>query len=269
MLLALACGSCTKRYRVEGIVLGTTPARSEILVSHGEVPGYMPAMVMPFRLRHAADLAKIAPGDRIRARLSVKATGSAIDRIEHQGRAEGIDDFKLAPIENRLRPGAPLPAFELVDHQGRAVRRDDLAGRLTAINFIYTRCPLPEVCPRLSAAFSAIQRRYSDEMGRRLLLLSVTLDPAFDTSGVLARYAQSVGARGDGWRFLTGGDSSITEFARRFGLIHWAEEGMIVHTSVTALVGPDQRIRAIVEGSSFGLRQWTDLVDHFLQEVPR
>jgi protein SCO1/2 len=103
----------------------------------------------------------------------------------------------------------------------------------------------------------------------RLTLLSVTLDPDYDTPEVLARYAASVGARSSGWRFLTGPRRQIDELARRFGLIHWPEEGVIVHTTVTALIGRDGRLLALVEGSNYRLEQLADLVAHHLKEGAR
>jgi protein SCO1/2 len=142
-----------------------------------------------------------------------------------------------------------------------------LTGKLVAINFIYTRCPLPEVCPRLAAAFASLQRRFRSDIPDQFVLLSITLDPEFDTPEVLHRYAASVGARRDGWRFLTGSRRQIDEIARRFGLIHWPEEGVIVHTSVTALIGRDGRLLAFVEGSNYRLEQLADLVAHYLKEV--
>ena len=64
-------------------------------------------------------------------------------------------------------------------------------------------------------------------------------------------------ARPEGWLFLTGETAPV---ARRFGLVHWAEEGVIVHNSQTAIVDRQGRLEAIVEGSSYRLEQLSDLL---------
>ena len=83
-----------------------------------------------------------------------------------------------------------------------------------AINFIYTRCPLPDVCPRLSANFATLQRRFRDPLNRDLVLLSVTVDPDYDTPPVLADYARRWAADLSVWRFLTGDIGSAGRAAR-------------------------------------------------------
>ena len=85
------------------------------------------------------------------------------------------------------------------------------------------------------------------------MLVSITLDPTFDTPEVLARYAATMRARVDRWRFLTGDTAAV---ARRFGL----EEGVIVHNSQTAVIDRKGRLAAMVEGSQYRLEQLADLV---------
>jgi protein SCO1/2 len=149
---------------------------------------------------------------------------------------------------------------------GRLVRFSGLAGKLVAVNFIYTRCPLPDVCPRLAASFASLQRAFRDEMPSRLMLLSITLDPDFDVPDVLAGYARSARADPRCWRFLTG---DVAPAARQFGVAYWVEEGLIAHSSATAIIGPDQRLRAIVEGSSFPLEQLAALIGFELDRMKK
>jgi protein SCO1/2 len=251
---------CAKRYRVQGLVLAVDPAARTVTVSHREIPGYMPAMAMPFRAAPGERLDRIRSGSRVQ----FEWTGSLARQIRIL-ETNTIDGVMLEAPPDALPIGAVMTDFALVDEQGRSTRLSDFAGKLVALNFIYTRCPLPEVCPRLSASFAALQRRFSGEIPARLVLLSVTLDPIYDTPEVLARYAGSLRARSDGWRFLTGDKQAIDQVSGHFGLIHWPEEGLIVHTSMTGLIGPDRRLLAVVEGSSFRLEQLADLVRHHLE----
>ncbi len=267
---AAALTGCARRYRVEGMVLAVAPAERTVVVSHRAIPGYMPAMAMPFRVRHAREIERLAPGDRVQFRLvvgrAVAAGGFRAAKSAIEGLGEDGERFTLPVPPNQVAAGAPVPDFELADQQGRAVRLSEFAGRLVAVNFIYTRCPLPEVCPRLSAAFAAIERRFRDRLGRDLVLLSITLDPRHDTSEVLARYAGSLRADPEGWRFLTGTPAAVEAVASRFGLVYWAEEGAIVHTSATVLISRCGRLAARIEGSSWPFEQLADLISYWIDK---
>ncbi|MCC6588428.1 MAG: SCO family protein [Bryobacterales bacterium] len=254
--------ACARRYRMDGLVLRVDLARNRALISHQAVPGYMPAMAMPFRVQNPRELQGVAPGARVTFDLYVGKSESYIKHIRiRDARRDGATDFQFPTAPEQLSVGQAVPDFALTDQTGKPVRLGDFRGRVVALNFLYTRCPLPEVCPRLAAAFLSLQRRFRDRIPRDLVLLSVTLDPQYDTPPVLSAYASSIGAR---WPFLTGSPDRIRETARQFGLIHWAEEGVIVHTSATAVIDRLGNLAALVEGSSFRLEQLLDLIGESL-----
>jgi protein SCO1/2 len=249
-LLALALYA--KTLHLDGLVIAVDPPNSRITVSHKAIPGIMPAMVMPVKL---ASPRRLKPGDRITFDLK---NGFARNIKIFDARNEGVSEFKFPLPPETVQPGQPVPDFTLTDHLNRPTSLKQFSGKVVLVNFIYTRCPLPEVCPRLTAAFAALSRRFA---AQDVQFLSITLDPSYDTPSVLGEYAKRSGARSDRWRFLTGDTAPA---ARLFGLVHWAEEGVIVHTSSTAVIGRDGRLVAIVEGSSFRLEQLADLVQHAL-----
>jgi protein SCO1/2 len=139
-----------------------------------------------------------------------------------------------------------------------------LRGKVVVIDFIYTRCPLPDVCPRLSANFAMLQRRFREQAAGRMMLLSVTVDPEFDTPAVLREYARRWGA-GAEWRFLTG---DVAPLAAALGEIYWADEGSIGHNSTTSIFGPDGRLAAQVEGSNYRADQLAHLISRQLENLP-
>lgn len=242
------------------MVLAVDRQGQSITVSHREISGYMPAMVMPFRVRDSRSLDGLHPGARITFRLS---NGAASKIRKVASGAEGVNEGDAIPIPvppEKIAIGQPVPEFELTDQLGRPVRLSALKGRVVAVNFIYTRCPLPEVCPRLSAGFARIQRRFRDRMGTDLVLLSITIDPQYDTVEVLAEYARIWRADSSGWHMLTGPHDRIREVAARFGLVYWPEEGAITHTSVTGVIARDGRLAALIEGSSYDPAQLGDLI---------
>src|SRR5262249_10869995 len=153
-----------KSFSVDGIVVALDPAARTMLVSHRPIGRYMPAMMMPFRVDRPADLEGLYPGARVQFDLVVEKDRSVARHVRKTGEGE------IPPAKEKLEIGDPLPEFALTDQQGRTVRLADLRGKVLAIDFIYTRCPLPDVCPRLAANFAALARRFHDRLGEDLML---------------------------------------------------------------------------------------------------
>ncbi|MSV30031.1 MAG: redoxin domain-containing protein [Bryobacterales bacterium] len=261
--LAVAALCHAKRFHAEGVVLRVDPAARTVLISHRAIPGYMDAMAMPFRAANAREIANLKPGEAITFDLVVSGTRSRIERIRTASKDSIEDDsqkINLTPPAERLSLGAPVPDFQLTDQAGETVRLSAFKGKVVAVNFIYTRCPLPEVCPRLSANFAQVQRRFADLMGKDVVLLSLTLDPQYDTTATLAAYAKIWRAEHLGWKFLTGSEEDIGRVARAFGMVYWPEEGLVAHTSETGVIGRGGQLSALVSGSSFTAAQIGDLI---------
>jgi protein SCO1/2 len=161
--------------------------------------------------------------------------------------------------------GQPVPDFELTDQQGRPVKLSQFAGKVVAVTFIYTRCPLPDVCPRLSSNFARMQERFGAQLGRDLVLFSVTFDPQYDRPEVLAEHARGWKANSDGWRFLTGRLDEVRRVCGLFGVDFWPDEGLITHSMRTAVVDRNGRLAANLPGRDFTVQQLGDLIQTVLK----
>jgi protein SCO1/2 len=254
LLWVIAAPLFARNYAVDGIVVAVDPTARTMLVSHRPIEHYMPAMMMPFRVEDAKELARLHPGARVEFDLSVDRERSLARNIRITGESE------IRASKPGIAIGDQLPDFRLTDQDGRTVTAADLRGQIVAIDFIYTRCPLPDVCPRLSANFAMLARRFAG----RVLLLSVTVDPDYDTPPVLAAYAKRWNADPRTWRFLTGDVSGV---AVALGEVYWFDEGSIGHNSMTSIFGRDGRLAAVVEGAGYRADQLGDLIAKQLEEV--
>ena len=262
--------ACARRYAGRGMILAADPAAHTTLVSHRDIPHYMPAMTMRFHVRRGENLAAFDPGAQVEFRLVVRKSGAYIRDLRRVGGGSVIEDqgdrIALPPNPEKVAIGGAMPDFGLIDQFNRPVRLSDLRGQVVAVDFIYTRCPLPDVCPRLSANFARLQARFRERMGRDLALLSITIDPRYDTPQVLERYGR-IWNTGAGWRLLTGPDAEIEAVAHRFGMDYWPEEGVITHTSETGVISRDGKLAARVDGSSFTPAQLGDLIQRELEKT--
>lgn len=241
-------------YPVRGVV--RAPLRDgEITVAHRDIPGLMPAMTMPFRVEEPdrAAAAELQAGDEIEFKFAVGDASRAYD-FRRVGRVGDAAAAGRSPRAARLREGDEVPAFSLTDQAGRPFRAGDLRDRWTVLTFIFTRCPVPEFCPRMSQQFAELQRRVQSSPPRKppVQLASISFDPAFDTPEVLKAYGEGFQADPAIWRLCTGSETEIRALVQRFAVHVERNPSTIDHTLATALIGPDGRVRQIWRGN-----QWT------------
>jgi len=254
---------------VTGMVVEVKPAEREILVSHDPVPGLMPAMIMPFDVRNAAQLSGLTPGTLVSFTLRMDSNAAYADDIRIV-RYQSVEQDPLTVRRLRLlraeRDKARIaidqaaPDFTLTSQSQQRVSLSGLKGKVVVLNFIYTSCALPQFCYRMTNHFGVLQSRFSGRDGRDLVLLSVTFDPARDTPEVLAAYAKQWKADTSRWHFLTGASSEIEKIAAFFGLDYFPDEGLITHSLRTVVIDRAGRLVANVEGNQFTARQLEDLV---------
>ncbi len=187
-----------------GLILNIDQPRLTFVASISEIPGYMKAMEMPFSVRAPKVLEGLQPSLFVDFSLVVEKDRSYAENI----RVHDYESLEREPLLVRrlqllarldktnpqpapLAIGATVPGFTLTDQTGQRVSLSQFAGKVVGITFIYTSCPLPDYCFRLSNNFARLQKRFAGQMGRDLVLLSISFDPEHDQPEVLAKYAGS------------------------------------------------------------------------------
>jgi protein SCO1 len=144
----------------------------------------------------------------------------------------------------------PAPSFTLTAQDGRRVALADLRGKVVAVAFIYTGCP--DICPLLTQKMARVQDELGADFGTKVAFVSITLDPEHDTPAVLKDYAQSWGAKPNGWMFLTGSAEAVRDVTRRYGVFFLRNvDGSVDHSQITTLVDAKGDIRVQYLGARF------------------
>lgn len=244
-------------FTVRGVVRGRLNDDT-IRIAHQAIPDYMPAMTMPFNVDPGAraEAAQLQPGDGVEFKFAVTETTSrAFDfrRIGPDRNARETPPSSPAAPVRRLREGDVVPAFALRDQFDQPLTAAALQGKRTVLTFIFTRCPVPEFCPLMSQRFQTLQQRLAEQpaAGPPVQLLSITIDPEFDTPQILHAYAESYDADPQRWRFATGTTEQITRLTRAFAVHTDDSRGVLDHTLATALIGPDGRVQTIWRGNGW------------------
>lgn len=255
ILSTLQCGPQPKEYPLRGQILAVNRAARQLTIRHEDIPGYMPGMVMAFRVADAADIDRHKPGELISATLVVRDLDSEIKDIRVTGSAPvdaAVARIATTPV---LAPGDLVPEGDLIDENGRSRHLSEWRGSVVLLTFLYTRCPLPDFCPRLERHYVAVQKQLKDSgMAGHARLIAVSFDPAYDTPAVLRKHAAQVGADPAVWEYLTGDVTSVERFAAQFGVTimrNDADARDITHNLRTAVIAPDGKLVEILSGNSW------------------
>ncbi len=246
------------QHRLIGTIVSANAERGTLLVQHEDIPGLMPAMTMEFKAS-AGDVANARPGQRIRGRVYQAEDGYHLEGIwpddEKSGdtvsqAARSLRQDTVARGTGVYREvGENLPDFTLYDQDGDVVQAARFRGRQIVLNFIYTRCPDPNMCPAATARMVGLQKLARDAGVSNLELVSITLDPEFDTPGVLHDYAKDRGIDTSNFSFLTGPEGAIKDLLTQLGVQSFQNGPLVSHTLATVLINETGKIVYRVDGS--------------------
>lgn len=267
-----------QNYSAKGMVLKVDATHKTVVVSCQTIPGYMEAMVMPFAVRDPKQLEGLVPGTTIAFKLVVGKDSSHLEDLQvltYQGlEVDPLTARRLKLLNQIADPSAaavkPLaigervPNFTLLDQNRRRVALSKFAGKVVALDFVYTRCALPDFCFRTSNNFGRLQKRFKGRPARDLVLLTVTFDPAHDQPEVLLKYASIWKADPSSWHFLTGPVPEVQRVCSLFGVDAFQDEGLINHSLHTAIIDRQGKLVANIEGNQFTAEQLGDLVQTVL-----
>lgn len=271
VLLALAAGACQRtppprEYPVVGQIIRIDRTTNHVTIRHEDIKGFMPGMTMPFPVKDPGLLEGREPGDLIEATLLVQDTSAWIGSLRKTGH-QALPAAGDLPAPG-LAPGDRVPDQAFTDQDGAPLALDWLDGHVAVVTFIYTRCPLPDFCPAIDSRFAQLQAMIEGGGGARragsaggaagslanVRLLSVTIDPVYDTPAVLKAHAAKRGADPAIWRFATTGADRLPAFGRQFGLdVRQAGSAPadIEHNLRTIVLGRDRRIVEMLTGASW------------------
>jgi protein SCO1/2 len=244
-----------KRYDLKGKVVVVEPDKHLVTISHEDIKDYMPAMTMPFTVRSKEDLQILAPDDQVTATLVVDGSQSWLEGliiVRQSANAAAL------PGTVEAKEGDEVPEFVLVNQDAKEIRPRDYRGKALLLTFIYTRCPLPEYCTLMSNNFAQIDRELSRDPGlyEKTHLLSISIDPTYDTPKVLRSYGSAHTERYEKetfahWEFATGTQQQVKAIAQFFGLRYFPQEDQIIHGLRTVIIGPDGKVMKVYGGNEW------------------
>jgi len=235
-----------KEFNAKGVVMELRPG--SVVLRHDEITNYMPAMTMAFRVKQTNEMAGLKVGDQIAFRLLVTEDESWIDRVKKTGASSSSDN--LVPSTERPTNAlanfriTDIPDFAFTNEFGQRVSLRQFRGQAVAFTFFFTRCPIPEYCPRLSKNFQSACERLSrmPNAPTNWHLFSISFDP-LDNPAILQAYAKQYRYDPSRWTFLTGVTEEIRDLADGFGVRITLENGAYTHNFRTVVFDAAGRLQ--------------------------
>jgi protein SCO1/2 len=243
-----------KTFTIRGKVVATSG--THVTLDGEDVPGFMEAMTMDYKLADPSVTSELHPGDRITARVLADRTSDGdytnvrLDNIVVIAQAR--PDYK-PPISYHVpTPGDSVPNFHLINQSDRAIHLDQYKGKLVLMTFIYTRCQLADFCPRMSRNFADIDHALAADpaLYNQTHLLSISFDPAYDTPKVLRSYGGAYTGNYTNekflhWDFAAPTEKDLPAVTQFFNVgVTPGDSKSLTHSLSTILIGKDGRIIA-------------------------
>ena len=252
---------------MRGLVLGTVPAKGEVIVRHDAMLGN-PAGIATFRVLPPSAVHTLHIGESIAATADTDETPWTLESItstgseQVTGAAPAQPDAGYSVLRNvhHVAVGEFAPAADFLDQRGRPFSLGSLHGQMVVMAFIYTRCKDGRACPLISAKFHTLQQKL---LGRPVHLVEVTLDPAFDRPRVLKAYGAAFGSDPARWTLATGDPNTVLDFAAQFDVTAFPDERIgLIHPERTVIIDQYGTIRELIDEASWSPDEVVATIDH-------
>lgn len=245
-------------FDTRGVVRSVPEGGRTLVVRHEEIPDYMPRMTMELNVRDTNEIAGLERDDEITFQLVATTNTHWIQQIKRVGKAAPTETTPPPgfTLTKELEPGDAIPDYELLAENGRTIRFSEFRGTAVAFTFIFTRCPLPDFCPRMENNFAGARALLltNTSAPTNWQFLSISFDPEFDSPEVLRSHARLYRLDNpDRWQFATASLKVLATLAPELDLMLAKEEGgSISHNLRTVVLDPQGRIHQQFNGN-----RWT------------
>jgi protein SCO1/2 len=252
-LLFIAACSTQKSYPVVGVITEIHSDRHELTIHHDEIPNFMMAMTMNFKLKANEDISKFMVGDSIHFRLSFEGNSGYATHFEI------IDNVKISTPEpddfwDEDDPYAPIDMGDTLtdatftDMFGKEMNISDSDGKFRFISFIFSRCPMPNMCPALIFKQRFLAESFEED---NIEFIMISFDHVYDTPEILHNTYESTFSGHDNWQMWSsyGHMNDLYKVSKQSMFGFWGvEENDIGHNMRCILLDPNRRLIKTFDG---------------------
>ena len=253
-------------YSTRGYVLELISDDQSTFIHHEQIPDFMEEMTMYLKVEDQEEYSKLKVGHQYTFDMIVnRDDGTYIENIIPTGAIKADSFSKEKPSEKWFKKptfelGDKLPEFSLKTSDGEILNASKLSGAPWAITFIFTRCPLPDFCPMMSLRFNETVNLLQESEINNWNLVSLTIDPVFDTEKILNGYKKARGYEYDNWFFCRAEIDEVKKIGDPLGLSFDTEGFPIEHNLRTAVFDADGKLVEVFSGNKWTAQELAESI---------
>jgi len=269
--LFISCSNTDKEYAVVGVIQDIKEAQNTIIIDHDSIPGFMMPMVMPFNFENKKDVLGLSIGDSVKFSLVVTISNSYASDFTVLGRSEIVDNYDEFWEDDEYREkqiGERLSDVSLLDINGDSISLSSLNGKFRFISFIFTQCPIPNMCPAVVIKNGVLANNFRDY--NNLELVMVSFDYIYDTPIILKDFYGSSIDSYKNWSVWSsaGNIADLYTLSSEIGCEFWGiEENNIGHNLRSALIGPNMELLKVWEGDKWLAKDVRKDIENYIKIV--
>ncbi|MDA9858899.1 SCO family protein [Rubripirellula sp.] len=250
----------SKSYSAKGVIVELVPDKCGAFIHHEEIPGFMEEMTMFLKVANQEEYQTLNAGQQYTFTLIVdREHGTRTQNFAPTGNAADLPQTSTSPSERWLTAptfelGDKVPDFEFIASSGEPITAEGLKGQTWAITFVFTRCPLPDYCPRMTLRFKEAMDLLEERKATDWKLISLTIDPDYDQLDILKNYRSIWEIDSKNWFFCRTDTKSLKRIGDPLGLSFQTDKFPIEHNLRTAVFDAEGRLAEVFSGNN-----WTAL----------
>ena len=249
LLLLFSC-NIPEKYKVTGVIKEINPINNKLLIDHDEIPRFMVKMVMYFNLDTSIDINQFAINDSVSFDLIITKDNSYTLNYKILGKSKTIseDDF-WDNEENQYQEkliGEKIDDATFLTLENKEIKLSDFDSDFILISYIFSRCPMPNMCPASIIKNQYLSNHFKDE---KIDFLHISFDYIYDTPLVLNNIYGTLNK--DNLIFLSSHNhlNDIFMLTQQSGVAFWGvEENNIGHSMRTILIDKDLKLVKVYDG---------------------
>lgn len=271
LLILISCSS-DRNYTVRGVILEIQMEKHKLLIQHDEITGFMMAMTMPFNVHESVDLSEFAIGDSVHFQLVITGNTTYSQKfvvVSHRDPEvlEVYEDWESDPFD-------PLEMGDLIDDgtfitlDSTEVSLSDWGGQHLFISYLFTRCPMPNMCPALVVKNQYLANELKNE---NIHFAVISFDYLYDTPSLMQDFYGSLNEQYTNMTFLSsvGHLDDLNLLTRQSGMHFWGVyENNIGHSMRSVLISPEGRLLAAFDGMDWLAGEVIHEIKNFLVMAP-
>ena len=247
LLIILGLYSCNTNpnYNVTGVILEKNPDKRVFKIDHDRIPGFMEPMIMDLNVHNKVNMDNFNNLDSVSFNLIITEDSHYTINFKKIGvrqETENLDELWQDDLYSPKGIGDKFDDFKFYKTDYKEYTLYNNNKDYTVISFIFSRCPIPNMCPAVISKNQYLADSFSN---RNIDFLILSFDYLFDTPEILKNNYGSIEEKLLNIKFLSSTDhyNDLILLTKQSNIsFGGVEDNNIGHTMITLILDKDKKL---------------------------